>query len=260
MSVRVFADMLSQPARAVTIFCSAARIPHEVVRVRVGRGDTRTPEFVKINPRMRVPVIVDGDFILTESVAIMRYLAKEKEVEDHWYPRDSKAQARVDEYMEWQHLNIRCFMSSVLEEAYLLTFNRKEGSLFAVHKYLNPMITGKVDNMRVAVAEKALTSCLDDFERMWLRDGRSYMAGEEISVADILAVCELEQPSMAGFRVGEGRPAMAGYMERVRRDLNPHYDTHTELIYKLREQVMRGGVSPSLGQSPTFKNEFQNMP
>ena len=101
--------MLSQPARAVTIFCSAARIPHEVVRVRVGRGDTRTPEFVKINPRMRVPVIVDGDFILTESVAIMRYLAREKEVEDHWYPRDSRAQARVDEYLEWQHLNTRLF-------------------------------------------------------------------------------------------------------------------------------------------------------
>ena len=115
MSVKVFADMLSQPARAVTIFCSAARIPHEVVSVRVGRGDTRTPEFVKINPRMRVPVIMDGDFILTESVAIMRYLAREKEVEDHWYPGDSKAQARVDEYMEWQHLNIRCSKSSVLK-------------------------------------------------------------------------------------------------------------------------------------------------
>ena len=48
----------------------------------------------------------------------------------------------------------------------MLTDNRKEGSLYAVHKYLNPMITGKVDNTRVAVAEKALNSCLDDFEKM----------------------------------------------------------------------------------------------
>ena len=96
MSVRVFADMLSQPARAVTIFCCAAHIPHQVVRLRVGRGDTRTKEFVKINPRMRVPVIQDGDFVLTESVAIMRYLAREKEVEDHWYPRDSRAQVQYN--------------------------------------------------------------------------------------------------------------------------------------------------------------------
>ena len=91
MSVRVFADMLSQPARAVTIFCCAAHIPHQVVRLRVGRGDTRTKEFVKINPRMRVPVIQDGDFVLTESVAIMRYLARERAVEDHWYPWDSRS-------------------------------------------------------------------------------------------------------------------------------------------------------------------------
>ena len=35
MSVRVFADMLSQPARAVTIFCCAAHIPHQVIRIRV---------------------------------------------------------------------------------------------------------------------------------------------------------------------------------------------------------------------------------
>ena len=107
MSVRVFADMLSQPARAVAIFCSAANIPHELVRVRLGKGEARSPEFAKINPWKKVPVIIDGDFILTESVAIMRYLAREKEVEDHWYPVDSRAQARVDEYMEWQHLNIR---------------------------------------------------------------------------------------------------------------------------------------------------------
>ena len=141
----------------------------------------------------------------------------------------------------------------------MLTDNRKEGSLYAVHKYLNPMITGKVDNTRVAVAEKALNSCLDDFEKMWLRDGRSYMAGEEISVADILAVCELEQPRIAGFEVRESRPNIAGYMDRVRRDLNPHYDIHTELIHKLREKFMGGGGTTLQKQVPTFKNDFQNV-
>ena len=32
----------------------------------------------------------------------VRYLAREKDVADHWYPADSRAQARVDEYLEWQ--------------------------------------------------------------------------------------------------------------------------------------------------------------
>lgn len=41
------------------------------------------------------------------SVGILRYLCREKGVSDHWYPKDSKQQARVDEYLEWQHLNTR---------------------------------------------------------------------------------------------------------------------------------------------------------
>ena len=37
-------------------------------------GDTRKPEFVALNPRHRVPVLVDGDFVLYESNAIVEYL------------------------------------------------------------------------------------------------------------------------------------------------------------------------------------------
>jgi hypothetical protein len=41
------------------------------------------------------------------SVGILRYLCREKNVKNHWYPTDSKQQAKVDEYLEWQHLDTR---------------------------------------------------------------------------------------------------------------------------------------------------------
>ena len=43
--------MFSHSAWAVTMFCCAAHNPHEGVKVRVGRGDKRTLEFVKIHPQ-----------------------------------------------------------------------------------------------------------------------------------------------------------------------------------------------------------------
>ena len=65
MSLKVFADLMSQPARAVVIFCRAAGIPHEHVNVRITAGDTKTEEYSAMNPFQKVPVLKDGDFVLT---------------------------------------------------------------------------------------------------------------------------------------------------------------------------------------------------
>jgi glutathione S-transferase len=50
------------------------RLPYELRMLSFSAGDTRKPEFVALNPRHRVPTIVDGDFVLYESNAIVEYL------------------------------------------------------------------------------------------------------------------------------------------------------------------------------------------
>lgn len=57
--------------------------------------------------------------IIYYSVAILRYLCKEFTVANHWYPKDSKAQAKVDEYLEWQHLNTRLCCASYFQKKVL---------------------------------------------------------------------------------------------------------------------------------------------
>lgn len=54
-----------------------------------------------------MPCIVDSDFHLSESLAIIRYLEREKNIDDFWYPKNSKARARVDEYLDYQHIGTR---------------------------------------------------------------------------------------------------------------------------------------------------------
>jgi glutathione S-transferase len=49
-------------------------LPYERKILSFAAGDTRKPEFVALNPRHRVPTIVDGDFVLYESNAIVEYL------------------------------------------------------------------------------------------------------------------------------------------------------------------------------------------
>ncbi len=49
-------------------------IPHRVVRLDPLKGETRTPEFLKLNPAAKIPVLIHGEKVLTESVAIMEYL------------------------------------------------------------------------------------------------------------------------------------------------------------------------------------------
>lgn len=230
--MKVFADLMSQPARAVVIFCRAAGIPHEHVNVRITAGDTKTEEYTKMNPLQKVPVIKDGDFILTESVAMFRYLAREKSVADHWYPSDSKAQAKVDEYLEWQHLNTRMMCAG-----------------YFIERWLKPMMTKKFNEKSVAATKKTMEACLDDFERVWLEGGKKkYVVGDKISVADILAVCEMEQPTMAGYDVTEGREVLGEYIRRVKGELNPHYDEVSAVVFKMRDRL--GGNVPGVYPPP----------
>jgi glutathione S-transferase len=67
-----------------------------------GRGfrSTDDPVFRKINPVGVVPVIDDGDFRLRESNTIVRYLA-EKHGRADLYPKDLKARATTESWMDW---------------------------------------------------------------------------------------------------------------------------------------------------------------
>jgi glutathione S-transferase len=52
------------------------RVDFESIHVNLLAGENRRPEFLKINPAGKIPVLVDGDLVLTESVAIVLYLAE----------------------------------------------------------------------------------------------------------------------------------------------------------------------------------------
>ena len=66
----------------------------------IGFRSPSEPDFVRLNPNALVPVIRDGSFVLWESHAILRYLARKHEAFD-LLPQDAEKQAIVDQWMGW---------------------------------------------------------------------------------------------------------------------------------------------------------------
>jgi glutathione S-transferase len=75
-------------------------IPYEHLPIEIGDAGARTPEFLAINPNGRLPVVVDGDFVLFESLAITMYLAK-KHAPGRLYPGSLEGEARCWQWTLW---------------------------------------------------------------------------------------------------------------------------------------------------------------
>jgi glutathione S-transferase len=89
----------SPPSAASLLLARILDLDIEVRIVDLVVGDQHKPAFLKLNPRHKVPVLVDGDFVLTESRAILAYLVNSRGGESSLYPSDPKERAVVDQQL-----------------------------------------------------------------------------------------------------------------------------------------------------------------
>jgi glutathione S-transferase len=75
-------------------------LPLELQLVDLQKGEQRTPEFIRLNPTGRTPVLQDGEFILWESTAMMQYLASQ--ISNTLWPEDRQIRADIMRWQSWQ--------------------------------------------------------------------------------------------------------------------------------------------------------------
>ena len=101
--MKLYYHPASTTSRIVQMFALDQGVDLDYQLVDIFTGEHMQPDFARINPNQLVPVLEDGDFRLTESAAIIRYLADKAGAAA--YPQDLRQRARVNEMMDWFNSN-----------------------------------------------------------------------------------------------------------------------------------------------------------
>jgi len=95
--------------KKVTIFLEEAAVPYRLIPLNIGRGDQFAPEFLRLNPNHRMPVILDREpkgggapLSVFESGAILMYLAEKT---GQFWPQTVREKYEVAQWVFWQMAN-----------------------------------------------------------------------------------------------------------------------------------------------------------
>ncbi len=166
-------------------------IDFESVTVSLPSGEHRNPEYLEINPAGKVPALVDGDLTLTESGAIVLYLA-EKYPERGFMPADPGARAEAYRWM--------FFAITELEQP--LWRIARHTALYPAHERLPA---------DVSLARREFTDMAAVLETH-MKD-RTYVAGDRVSAADFIVAYTLDWGDEA--RLLGDFPLLRAYVQRM---------------------------------------------
>lgn len=121
--LRIWGRATSSNVMKVLWLCEELDIPFERVDLGGPFGGTRTPDYLARNPNALVPAIEEPDgFVLWESNAILRYLARSRAPGNPVYPSDLREAADCDRWMDWQ----QTALNDPLRSAYFALFRTPE--------------------------------------------------------------------------------------------------------------------------------------
>jgi glutathione S-transferase len=96
--IRLHTTLLSGHGHRVKLFLTLLDLPFTTIELNMAAGDNRKPAHLALNPFGEVPVIEDGEVILSDSNAILVYLAR-KYGDSSWLPEDPRGAAAVQRWL-----------------------------------------------------------------------------------------------------------------------------------------------------------------
>ncbi|MEW5688454.1 MAG: glutathione S-transferase family protein [Pseudomonadota bacterium] len=195
--MKLYCDPISTTSRPVLMFLAEQGLSVDIVKVDLMAGGNQDPEYLALNPNGIVPFLVDGDFQLGESAAILKYLA----IRSHStaYPESLKAQMRVDEAMSWfatQFHEVFCLMSCY--------------PALGVPKGAPPELLAAL----MAYGNEHAPRWLKVLDQHMLA-GRPYVCGDQVSLADYLGLSYVLLGDLIAYDFG-GYPNIQTWIARMK--------------------------------------------
>ncbi|MGI9475419.1 MAG: glutathione S-transferase family protein [Hyphomicrobiaceae bacterium] len=143
-------------------------LPYRTEQIQSRSGQTQTPAYTQLDPRQKIPVLQDDDFILSESSAIITYLAETYGTPDNQLvPTDPRQRARYNEWVS--------FICMELDATSLYVLRRHEGL---------PQIYGEAPVANQAA--RAYFTRMIEAAAVRFDENCPYLLGERFTGADML--------------------------------------------------------------------------
>ena len=169
-----------------------ASVIYDYQRIWMMKGEGQSPAFKAINPAGKIPVLIDGEMTLTESVAIVMYVA-DKFPDSELMPTDLVARAEVFRWIFYVVSELEPHLWAIAQHRFALPEDKRVAAL-------EPTLAWQLQRA-LRVLEKTLAA-------------RQFIAGDAFSAADILAThCMTWALSAKLEGVAE---ASLAYIERIK--------------------------------------------
>lgn len=175
----IYGSEVSSPSNKVRFMANLAGVEYEYRSIHLAKGEARSPEFLKKHPAGKVPVIEDNGFVLFESNAIVKYLARKYRPE--LYPSDIEQQAVVDQWMDFISAHVGLAMAKI-------TFNR----------ILAPLRKMEVDQRSLDEGQKFMHRFLPPVDNLIGASDDSYVLGKTMSIVDVNLLATLDPAEASG--------------------------------------------------------------
>ena len=197
--MKLYYHPASTASRPVLLFAAESNIALELQLTDIFKGEHREPAYASLNPNRLVPLLVDGDFRLSESSAILKYLADK--IDSPLYPKGLQPRARVNERMDWFNTQLSRDYCFGLVFAQLLPHHKR----------------------RSDEAQAGTVAWGHERSKMWLQvlndhilgPGRNHVCGDTITIADHFGASLLTLGEVIGCDF-EGYPYVQGWLARMK--------------------------------------------